>query len=86
MTRYTVRSLGICTPLRLFQQQCLIHTDSPISIVTFILTDHFFHGIRQFLILLWAVFVIQIFIEALPADSKHPAIKCDFPCDPYLAP
>ena len=36
---------------QLFQQQCLIHPDSSISIITFILADDFFHGIRQILIL-----------------------------------
>ena len=61
--------------LRLLQQQRLIHPDPSISIVTFILADDFFHGIRQILVLPGTVFVHEIFIEALPADTKHSAIK-----------
>ena len=66
---------GDMDALRLLQQQRLIHPDPSISIVTFILTDNFFHCIRQILVLPWTVFVREIFIEALPADTKHPAIK-----------
>src|SRR5699024_9535105 len=61
--------------LRLFQQQCLIHPDPSVSIVTFVLVDDFFHGIRQVLVLPRTVFIRKIFIETLPADTKHPAIK-----------
>ena len=66
---------GNTDSLWLFQQQCLIHTAPSISIVTFILADDFFHSIRQLLISPWTVFVHKIFIEALSADTKHPAIK-----------
>ena len=30
---------------QMFQQECLVHPDPAISIVTFILADDFFHGI-----------------------------------------
>src|SRR5699024_792101 len=66
---------GYMYALRLLQQQRLIHPDPSISIVTFILADDCFHGIRQILVLPWTVFVCEIFIEALPADTKHPEIK-----------
>ncbi len=66
---------GYRDSLRLLQQQRLIHPDPFISIVTFILADNFFHGIRQILVLPGMVFVREIFIEALQADTKYPAIK-----------
>ena len=66
---------GVMYSLRLLQQQRPIHPDPSISIVTFIFIDDFFHGIRQILILPGRVFVEEIFIEALPADIRHPAIK-----------
>ncbi len=70
--------------LRMLQQQRLIHSDPSISIVAFIFTDDLFHGIRQILVLPGTVFVCKIFIEALPADAKHPAIKGNFPGDPAV--
>ena len=68
--------------LWLFQQQRLIHTAPSISIVTFVLTDDFFHGLCQILILPGTVFVSEVFIEALSADTKHSGIKCDFSGNP----
>ena len=75
---------GYMYSLRLLQQQCLRHPDPSTCIVTFVLIDDFFHGICQALILPWTVFVREIFVEALPADTKHPAIRCDFPGNPAV--
>lgn len=69
---------GDMDSLWLLQQQCLIHPDVSINIVTFILADDFSHGICQILILPWTVSVRKIFIEALSANTKNTAIKCDF--------
>ena len=70
--------------LRLFRQQRLIYPDPSISIITCILTDDFFHGIRQILILPGTAFVREIFIEVLSADAKHPAIKGNFSVNPAV--
>src|SRR5699024_2762498 len=69
---------------RLFQQQCLVHPDPTISIVTFILTDDFFHGICQILVLPGTVFICEIFIKALTTDPKHSAVERDFPGSPAV--
>ena len=69
---------------RLFQQQCPVHPDPAIGIVIFILADDFFHGICQILVLPGTVFVCEIFIEALAAESRHSAVERDFPGNPAV--
>ena len=62
---------GDTHPLRLSEEQCLIHADPAISIVVLIFIMDCSHGVRQILIFPWALPVCQIFIESLAA-LRHP--------------
>ena len=64
---------------RLLQCQCLIHADTAISIVAFILRKNLFHGIRQWLIFPWAGFVCKILVKSLSADMEGSAEKKRYP-------
>lgn len=71
-------------PFRLLQEQSLIHSDPSVGIIAFVLAADFFHCLCQPLILPWTVFIGEIFIESLTADTKHAAIECNFPFDPAV--
>ena len=61
------------------KNQCLIHADPTICIITFIFLQDFFHGICQGLIFPWTVFICQILVKSLPADMECPAEKAISP-------
>ena len=63
---------------RLFQNQCLIHTDPVIGVITFILLEDLFHGIHQRLIFPWTVFVFEVLVKSVSADMTASAVKGDF--------
>jgi hypothetical protein len=60
---------------RFLKEKCLIHANTPIGIITFILCIDCSHSISEILIFPGAIFMSKIFVEPLAANAKHPAIE-----------
>ena len=60
---------------RILKEQCLVHANTSIGIIAFILSMDHSHGISKILIFPRAIFNSKIFVETLAADAKHPAIE-----------
>ena len=60
---------------RFLKEKCLIHADTSIGIIAFILRIDCSHSISEILIFPGSIFMSKIFVEPLAANAKHPAIE-----------